>query len=84
MMLLLTGCPEGGGDGGFGEAALSNVAVSAPNGSFLYVSNRGLNSISAYTLEVWSVNSNHRIAVSSGNESQCHNGLIERKLLLCM
>ena len=50
MMLLLTGCPEGGGgDGGCREATLSNVAVS-PNGSFLYVSNRGLNSISAYTI----------------------------------
>ena len=50
MLLLLAGCPSnGGGDGGFGEAAPSNVAVS-PNGSFLYVSNRGSNSVFAYTI----------------------------------
>ena len=50
-LLLLAGCPDGGGgeDGGFEETAPTGVAVS-PNGSFLYVSNRGLNNVSAYTI----------------------------------
>jgi 6-phosphogluconolactonase (cycloisomerase 2 family) len=50
MLFLLTSCPSsGGGDGGFGAAAPSNVVVS-PNGSFLYVSNQGSNNVSAYTI----------------------------------
>ncbi|WHZ29674.1 MAG: lactonase family protein [Nitrospira sp.] len=50
ILLLLAGCPNGGGgNGGFGDAAPSGVVIS-PNGSFLYVSNRGLDSVSAYTI----------------------------------
>ncbi|MBS0150602.1 MAG: beta-propeller fold lactonase family protein, partial [Nitrospira sp.] len=50
VLLFLPGCPAGGGgDIGSGETAPSSVAVS-PNGSFLYVSNRGSNTVSAYTI----------------------------------
>ena len=50
VLPFLPGCPTGGGgDSGLGETAPSSVAVS-PNGSFLYVSNRGLNTVSAYTI----------------------------------
>ena len=50
ILLLSAGCPDGGGgDGEHKGTAPSSVAVS-PNGSFLYVSNLGLNSVSAYTI----------------------------------
>lgn len=50
VLPFLPGCPAGGGgDDGSGEAAPSSVAVT-PNGSFLYVSNRGSNTVSAYTI----------------------------------
>ncbi|NGZ11908.1 MAG: hypothetical protein CV088_21500, partial [Nitrospira sp. LK70] len=50
IVLLSAGCPDGGGgDGGVEGTAPISVAVS-PNGSFLYVGNRGLNSVSAYRI----------------------------------
>ncbi len=50
VLPFLPGCPTGGGgNDGAGATAPSSVAVS-PNGSFLYVSNRGRNTVSAYTI----------------------------------